>query len=41
LGHSDIKVTQSHYAYLNLDRAEAFAAARTKGLALASYALRR
>jgi integrase len=36
LGHSDIKVTQTHYAYLNLDRAEAFAAARTKGLALAS-----
>lgn len=36
LGHSDIKVTQGHYAYLNLDRAEAFAQARSNGLALAS-----
>lgn len=34
LGHSNITVTQDHYAYLNLDRAETFADARDQMMAL-------
>jgi integrase len=30
LGHSDVKVTQDHYAYLARDRAAEYAAARDR-----------